>query len=158
MSYLPAMLPAMLAAVGLMALSAAPVPAHVIEAPAEPATSGDVGLRTLDGPRGGKGVRLVPAGEFGLEEGPAALPGYAMRVRFFEIAPGGIIPQHSHAGRPAIAVVVEGEVTEHRSDQAEPHILGPGDVSLEPHGLVHWWENTGDQPAKIIGYDVYKKN
>ncbi|MEO1776466.1 MAG: cupin domain-containing protein [Pseudomonadota bacterium] len=81
-----------------------------------------------------------------------------MRLRFFEIAPGGIVPQHSHNGRPAIAVVVEGQMTEHRSDEADPVILGPGGVSLEPHGLVHWWENTGDTPAKIIGFDVYRAN
>ncbi|MEL6267611.1 MAG: cupin domain-containing protein [Pseudomonadota bacterium] len=136
---------------------AAPAAAHVIETPAAPAAEGEPGIRTLDGPRSPKGMRLVPAGEFSLEAGPAALPGHAMRVRFFEIQPGGVIPQHNHDGRPAIAVVVEGEMTEHRSDEAEPVILGPGGVSLEPHGLVHWWENTGDTPAKIIGYDVYRK-
>ncbi|MEM9782627.1 MAG: cupin domain-containing protein [Pseudomonadota bacterium] len=145
------------AAAALATLLALPAAAHVIEIPETPATLGDPGARVLDGPRAAKGVRLVPAGEFDLEDGPAALPGYAMRVRFFEVAPGGVIPQHSHDGRPAIAVVVEGEVTEHRSDKVEPEVLGPGGVSLEPHGLVHWWENTGDTPAKIIGYDVYKK-
>ncbi len=130
--------------------------AHVIEIPSAPAELGTPGVRELDGPGAAKGVRLVPAGEFDLEEGPAALPGHRMRVRFFDIAPGGIVPQHSHDGRPAIAVVVEGEMTEHRSDEAEPVILGPGGVSLEPHGLIHWWQNTGEGPAKIIGYDVYK--
>ncbi|MGF1502222.1 MAG: cupin domain-containing protein [Paracoccaceae bacterium] len=140
----------------LLALTAGAAFAHVIEIPASPAVTGTPGLRTLDGPRGAKGLVLVPAGEFALEDGAAALPGHRMRVRFFEIQPGGVIPQHSHDGRPAIAVVVEGEMTEHRSDEAEPVILGPGGISLEPHGLVHWWENTGDAPAKIIGYDVYK--
>ena len=140
----------------VLAALAAPAAAHVIETPSTPAEPGTPGVRELDGPRQGKGVILTPTGEFALDQGPATLPGYRMRVRYFDIEPGGIVPQHSHDGRPAIAVVVEGEMTEHRSDRAEPHVLGPGGVSLEPHGLVHWWENTGDGPAKIIGYDIYK--
>lgn len=130
--------------------------AHVIEPPAQPAELGEPDVRELDGPTAASDMNLVPGGEFALEDGPAALPGHKMRVRFFEVAPGGVIPQHSHDGRPAIAVVVDGEMTEHRSDDVEPHVHGPGGVSLEPHGLVHWWENTGDAPAVIVGYDVYK--
>ncbi|MEM7496909.1 MAG: cupin domain-containing protein [Pseudomonadota bacterium] len=140
-----------------LCLAAAGAGGHVIETPSAPATLGTPGTNALEGARPGGGVKLVPSGEFPLDEaGAASLPGHRMRVRFFEIAPGGVVPKHSHDGRPAIAVVVEGEMTEHRSDRAAPEVLGPGGVSLEPHGLEHWWENTGEGPAKIIGYDVYK--
>ncbi|MEM7527699.1 MAG: cupin domain-containing protein [Pseudomonadota bacterium] len=151
------MIPRALTAAACLALFATAAPAHIIEVPKEPATTGEPGVNPLDNAKKGGGVKLVPSGEFSLDEsGPASLPGHRMRVRFFEIQPGGVVPKHSHDGRPAIAVVVEGEMTEHRSDQPEPEVLGPGGVSLEPHGLSHWWENTGDTPAKIIGYDVYK--
>ncbi|MEO1530903.1 MAG: cupin domain-containing protein [Pseudomonadota bacterium] len=153
---MPRLAPALTVPLAL-ALSLGGAGAHVIEAPGSPAKLGEPGVNALEGAKKGGGVKLIPSGEFPLDaSGPASLPGHRMRVRFFEIAPGGVVPKHSHDGRPAIAVVVEGEMTEHRSDQPEPEVLGPGGVSLEPHGLVHWWENTGDTPAKIIGYDVYK--
>ncbi|MEL7138306.1 MAG: cupin domain-containing protein [Pseudomonadota bacterium] len=141
----------------IAALTTGAAGAHVIEIPNTPAEPGEPGINALENSKKGGGVKLVPSGEFPLDaSGTASLPGHRMRVRFFEIAPGGVVPKHSHDGRPAIAVVVEGEMTEHRSDSAEPEVLGPGGVSLEPHGLIHWWENTGDTPAKIIGFDVYK--
>lgn len=76
----------------LVAVSSLPVPgaAHMIEAPAEPATLGTPGVRVIEGPSEAKGVKITPAGEMPFEEGTVALPGHKMRIRFFEVAPRGV--------------------------------------------------------------------
>ena len=63
---------------------------------------------------------------------------------------------HSHDNRPAIVYVLDGKLLEHRSDQKEPVEHGPGSVALEPHGIIHWFENVGDTPVKGLGFDVHK--
>ncbi|MEM6549049.1 MAG: cupin domain-containing protein [Pseudomonadota bacterium] len=119
--------------------------------------AGPGSAHVLEGPTAPKGMKLLPGGEFALDAETPSVPGHSLRVRFFEVEPGGVIPVHSHEGRPAIAVVIEGEMTEHRSDEEGPVVLGPGGISLEDKGLKHWWENTGTVPARIIGYDLYKR-
>ena len=42
--------------------------------------------------------------------------GRQLRTRRLVVQPGGIVPIHSHADRPALIVVVSGSITEHRSD------------------------------------------
>ena len=41
---------------------------------------------------------------------PIALPDRLMRIRKLTIEPGGIVPWHSHADRPALILIVEGEI------------------------------------------------
>ncbi len=135
---------------------AAPVAAHMIEAPSEPAVLGTPGVRSVEGPSEAKGVKITPAGEMPLNEGAIALPGHKMRIRYFELAPGGHAPVHSHDNRPAIVYVLEGELIEHRSDQEQPVEHRAGSVTLEPHGLVHWFENRSNEPVKGLGFDVHK--
>jgi len=129
-----------LSAAALFAAFALPAAAHVLEGPTAP-----------------KGLTVVVGGEFAMDDEVPSVPGRSMRVRLFTIEPGGVVPVHSHDGRPDIAVVVEGEMTEHRSDEDAPVVLGPGGVSLEPNGLEHWWENRSDAPARIVGYDLYER-
>ncbi|WP_119299764.1 cupin domain-containing protein [Dongia deserti] len=75
------------------------------------------------------------------------------RMRRLEIQPGGIVPWHSHADRPALIYVVEGEVAEYASICADPIVHKAGDVSVDA-GRSHWWKNTGKKKVVLISADI----
>jgi quercetin dioxygenase-like cupin family protein len=75
------------------------------------------------------------------------------RMRRLEIQPGGIVPWHSHADRPALIYVVAGEITEYASTCAVPILHKAGDVSVDA-GRSHWWKNTGSAPVVLISADI----
>ena len=83
------------------------------------------------------------------------LEGRQLRTRRLVVQPGGIVPVHSHADRPALIVVVSGSITEHRSDRAEPVEHRAGDISREADGISHYWINHGTEPAVLLSSDVY---
>ena len=84
------------------------------------------------------------------EQGP-----FILRTRRLELQPGGTVPTHSHADRPAIVYVMKGTVTEHNSFCAVPIVHHAGDVSEEfGPGFVHSWENTGDEVVTFLSSDV----
>ncbi|MEM8788058.1 MAG: cupin domain-containing protein [Pseudomonadota bacterium] len=111
----------------------------------------------FDGPRQGKGLSNRTLGEIPLAEATAEHTNSTLRMRYWEIEPGGIVPVHNHGTRPSIIWVQQGTIVEHRSDRDEPEIYGPGMVSVEV-GIQHWWENTGDETVILIAADVYDKN
>jgi len=78
------------------------------------------------------------------------------RLRRLVIAPGGIVPWHSHADRPALIYIVSGEVTEHASNCAVPIVHKAGEVAPETHATAHWWKNTGRKPVTLISADLLK--
>jgi quercetin dioxygenase-like cupin family protein len=82
--------------------------------------------------------------------------GRVFRMRRLEIAPGGIVPWHSHAERPAIIYVVQGTIEEYSSDCAVPIVHKAGDVSAETKDIAHWWKNTGDETVVLIAADLPK--
>jgi len=75
------------------------------------------------------------------------------RMRRLEIQPGGVVPWHSHADRPALIYVVQGEITEYASTCAEPIVHKAGDVSVDA-GRSHWWKNTGKKTVVLISSDI----
>jgi quercetin dioxygenase-like cupin family protein len=77
-----------------------------------------------------------------------------LRIRQLSVAPGGVVPWHSHADRPALIMVVVGSITEYRSDCAEPIDHRAGEVSKEAGGISHWWRNNGDVTAILIAADI----
>jgi quercetin dioxygenase-like cupin family protein len=78
-----------------------------------------------------------------------------MRMRRLVIQPGGIVPWHDHAVRPANIYVLSGEVIEHASNCKVPIVHKAGDVVAEfGADLAHWWENTGSEPAVLISADI----
>ncbi|MBW8879872.1 MAG: cupin domain-containing protein [Asticcacaulis sp.] len=85
---------------------------------------------------------------------PAAIDGRLFRMRRLEIKPGGVVPWHSHANRPAIIYVVSGEVTEYASSCSVPIIHAAGDATPELHVTSHWWKNTGKTTAVLISADL----
>lgn len=87
------------------------------------------------------------------EEGPM-LADRQMRVRKLVIQPGGIVPWHSHADRPALIYVVEGEIHEYASNCAAPITHVTGDVARETHEVSHWWKNLGSAPVTLLSFDI----
>jgi len=87
------------------------------------------------------------------EEGPM-LKDREMRVRKLVIQPGGIVPWHSHADRPALIYVVEGEINEYASNCAAPIAHKAGDVARETHVVSHWWKNLSDKPVTLLSFDI----
>jgi quercetin dioxygenase-like cupin family protein len=83
--------------------------------------------------------------------------GRELRTRRLVIQPGGIVPFHSHKGRPALIVTVSGEVTEYRSTCGVGIVHKAGDISREAEGIAHWWKNEGTQPAVLLSSDVFTK-
>lgn len=81
--------------------------------------------------------------------------GRQLRLRRLVIQPGGVVPWHSHADRPALIMTLSGTITEYRSTCAVGIEHQAGDVSREEGGLSHWWRNNGKTPAVLIAGDVF---
>jgi len=83
-----------------------------------------------------------------------ALKGHTMRVRKLEVQPGGVVPWHSHADRPALIYVMSGEIVEHASNCAVPILHKAGEVARETHATAHWWNNQGRTPVVLLSFDI----
>lgn len=77
-----------------------------------------------------------------------------LRLRHMTIAPGGIVPLHSHEDRPALIMVNSGEIYEYNSKCAVPILHKAGDVARESMGTRHWWKNTGAQTVDLTIGDI----
>jgi len=77
-----------------------------------------------------------------------------LRLRHMTIAPGGIVPLHSHEDRPALIMVNSGEIYENSSKCAVPILHKAGDVAREHLGTKHWWKNSGTQPVDLTIGDI----
>ena len=138
---------------GALALAAATTlatPALAGECPA-----GKAGSHSLaNAPTMPKGVTdtVIGAIDLGAEIG---VPGRQLRTRRLVVQPGGVVPMHSHADRPALIVTVSGQITEHRSTCTAPIVHHAGDISREAEGLSHWWVNEGSEPAVLLSSDVF---
>jgi quercetin dioxygenase-like cupin family protein len=75
-------------------------------------------------------------------------------MRKLTVEPGGIVPWHSHADRPAIIYVTEGEIIEYASNCAGPIVHNAGDVVAETHEVSHWWKNLGNKTAVLLSADL----
>ena len=78
------------------------------------------------------------------------------RMRKLVIEPGGIVPWHSHADRPAIIYVVEGEIEEYASNCIPPILHKAGEVVAETKDVSHWWKNSGDTTVVLLSSDLLK--
>ncbi len=77
------------------------------------------------------------------------------RLRRLEIKPGGEVPWHSHADRPAIIYIAQGSITEFRSTCTEPLVHHAGDAIAENHLVEHWWKNEGTETAVVLAADLF---
>ena len=101
-----------------------------------------------------KGVTDTVIGAVDLDK-EINVEGRQLRTRRLVVQPGGIVPIHSHADRPALIVVVSGSITEHRSDSATPVEHHAGDISREADGISHYWINHGTEPTVLLSSDVF---
>jgi len=83
--------------------------------------------------------------------------GRLLRTRRLVVQPGGIVPLHSHKGRPALIITVSGTIVEHRSSCAAPIVHKAGDIAREADGISHWWQNEGTEPVVLLSSDVFKQ-
>jgi quercetin dioxygenase-like cupin family protein len=84
-----------------------------------------------------------------------SLDGRQLRLRVITFEPGGVAPIHSHKGRPAVAYVAQGTLTEYREGGwVKEHPAG--DTISEDKTVTHWAENTGNTPAVVVAVDVFK--
>lgn len=81
--------------------------------------------------------------------------GHQLRLRIITIEPGGVAAVHSHKGRPAVAYILEGTLTEH-VENAGVHERRPGESWSEGKTVTHWSENKGDKPVRLVAVDVFK--
>jgi quercetin dioxygenase-like cupin family protein len=109
---------------------------------------------TKSGPMTPEGVTDTVLASTELSKEKVGLSDHLFRLRRLEIQPGGIVPWHSHADRPAMIYVVEGVVEEFASNCAVPIIHSAGDVAPETHETSHWWKNTGKTTAVLISVDI----
>lgn len=101
-----------------------------------------------------RGVTDMVLSQIDLAGEKIALKGHLMRVRKLEIQPGGVVPWHSHADRPALIYVVSGEIYEHASNCAVPILHKAGEVARETHATAHWWKNDGKVPVVLLSFDI----
>jgi quercetin dioxygenase-like cupin family protein len=121
------------------------------ECPADQVMAGAV----TSGATAPKGVEDTVISSIDLSPKGAGFENQMMRMRRLVIQPGGVVPWHDHAVRPANILVISGEVIEHRSNCKVPIVHKAGEVVAEfGADLAHWWENTGSEPAVLISADI----
>ena len=103
---------------------------------------------------GPKGVTDNVLSMLDLSKEKVAIAGHLMRVRRLEVQPGGIVPWHSHAERPALIYVMSGEIFENASNCAVPILHKAGEVARETHATAHWWKNDGKAPVVLLSFDI----
>jgi quercetin dioxygenase-like cupin family protein len=136
----------------LLCLAAIPAAAHDVI----PEHEKEAAQRLMaDGPKETRGVES--AQEIGSVPLAGEIPGAegkVLRAREFVLAPGAQIAVHEHQQRPGLAYVLEGEMTEYRNDASGPIKRGVGAAAFERSGVVHWWKNETDKPARALVVDI----
>ena len=102
-----------------------------------------------------QGVKVGPPTALDLGPELDSLEGRQLRLRVVTIDPGGVVGIHTHKGRPGIAYVLQGTLTEHR-EGGGVHEHREGDSWTEGKDTTHWAENVGDKPTVVVAVDVFK--
>jgi len=101
-----------------------------------------------------KGVTDTTLGAIDLSKEPAQINDRQLRFRKLTVEPGGIVPWHSHADRPALIYVAQGEIMEYASDCAVPIVHKAGEIRPETNPTSHWWKNAGKKSVVLFVGDV----
>lgn len=105
----------------------------------------------MEGPKKHVGIEKVDVlGTVPLKGEFASPDGMMLRAREVLIAPDGLVAVHQHNGRPGVAYIINGEMTEQRAGAGGPVVKKAGDTAFEKTGVAHWWKNTGKTIAKLI--------
>ena len=106
-------------------------------------------------PTENKGVQVSPPTALDLGPEVDSVEGRQLRLRVVTVEPGGVVAVHSHKGRPAVAYIVQGTLTETR-EGGGPRDHHQGESWTEDRNTTHWAENKGDKPVTIVAVDVFK--
>lgn len=127
------------------------IAAHAGECPAGRVKVG----ATLPSTEAGSGVTDTVIAAIDLSSKPGQA-GNKLRMRRLVVAPGGVVPWHSHAERAANIYIIDGSITEYRSTCAVPIDHRAGEVVSEfGADLAHWWRNNTEKPAVLISADLF---
>jgi quercetin dioxygenase-like cupin family protein len=136
----------------VIAISAYAAPASAIAGQC-PANKSQAGVRApVDTPA--KGVTDTVLATIDLSKEAVKLNDHLQRIRKLVIRPGGVVPWHSHADRPALIYILEGEIVEYASNCSVPIVHKAGDVSVETQGTSHWWKNLGRKTVVLLSFDI----
>ena len=116
--------------------------------------SAGTALAQAAGPTDNKGTTSRVMGVIDLKDEVEGLSGRQLRSRYITIAPGGHAAVHSHAGRPTLEYVAQGNIIEIRNGIEVPH--GPGEMVVATHDITHSWENRGTETVVLIPVDIFK--
>jgi len=107
-------------------------------------------------PTANKGVSVSPPTAIDLTQELDGVAGRQLRLRLVTIEPGGVVGVHSHNGRPAVAYVIQGTLTEYREGSSGSIAHHEGESWTEGKDTTHWAENKGDGPVVVLAVDVFK--
>jgi quercetin dioxygenase-like cupin family protein len=103
-----------------------------------------------------KGVTDEVIASIDLSPKGAGFAGEALRLRKLVVQPGGVVPWHDHATRPANIYIMSGAIVEYRSTCEVPIVHKAGETVMEfSASLAHWWKNTGKEPAVLLSADIF---
>lgn len=136
------------AMIGAATLSAT-VPAFAGQCPAGQQGANDLAER-LTMPKG-VSDRVIGSIDLGSELG---VNGRDLRLRRLVIQPGGVVPFHSHNGRPAIIITLKGKVLEYASNCRAPIVHRAGETVSETAEVSHYWVNRGRTVVELLSADV----
>lgn len=106
-------------------------------------------------PTDNKGVKISPPTALDLGGEIDGVEGRQLRLRVVTVEPGGVVGIHSHNGRPGVAYVLQGTLTEH-VEGGGVHERIQGESWAEGKATTHWAENKGGRPVVVVAVDVFK--
>src|SRR5688572_7914469 len=83
----------------------------------------------------------------------ASTKGRPMRMRKITVQAGGAQAMHTHADRPAVTYMLQGEMT-YYPEGRPPVVVRAGEGVAEGRATTHWGQNTGKVPAVWIAVDI----
>jgi quercetin dioxygenase-like cupin family protein len=145
---------------GVRAAQSALLAAFVSLFAATPALAGEcpadkVGANALaNAPAAPLGVTEQELSSIDLANENVRLDQRRLRFRAMQIQPGGVVPLHSHADRPALIMVNAGTIYENSSKCLVPIQHKAGEISREFLGTQHWWKNEGTTVVTLTIADI----
>jgi quercetin dioxygenase-like cupin family protein len=106
-------------------------------------------------PTENKGVKVEKTTSLDLTQEIDGVQGRQLRLRVITLDPGGVVGSHTHNGRPGVAYILSGTLTEHRGDQVIERKAG--DIWAEGKDVTHWAENKGSQAVVVVAGDIFKQ-
>jgi quercetin dioxygenase-like cupin family protein len=116
--------------------------------------AGRAGVNALaDHPTQPRGVADMVIGSIDLGR-ELGVDGRDLRLRRLIVQPGGIVPFHSHDGRPAIIITLRGRILEYASNCRAPILHRAGETVRETAEVSHYWVNRSKAVVELLSADV----